>query len=118
MDADTKREREIMGTYNPRDVVIAPFPFHDGRGNKNRPAVVLSAGDNQLLLVPCTSRPADRIPSIRIDLDDFEEGGLDLFDESYILTTDQTWIPVRKILSKKGRLTNEAFMEVKRIARS
>jgi len=106
-----------MGTYRPRDVIIAPFPFNDGRGNKNRPAVILSVENDQLLLAPCSSKPADNVPSVRIDLNDFEEGGLDLFDESYILIIHHARVPTKKILSKKGRLTTEAFMDIKRMLR-
>lgn len=31
-----------MTTFNPRDVVLIPFPFSDLSGTKNRPALIIA----------------------------------------------------------------------------
>jgi hypothetical protein len=98
-----------MNPYRPRDVVIVPFPFQQGEGKKNRPAVVLAVESDQVRLAPCTRRSADGISAVRIDLDDFEEGGLDLFEESNVLIAHHATVPVKKVIKKKGKLTKEAF---------
>ena len=106
-----------MHSYQPRDVVIVPFPFLHGESRKNRPAVVLSVESDTALLAPCTRRAADGISAVSIDLEDFEEGGLDLFEESTVLIAYQTTVPIKKIQKKKGKLTKNAFENIIRAGR-
>ncbi|MDO8841422.1 MAG: type II toxin-antitoxin system PemK/MazF family toxin [Methanocalculus sp.] len=106
-----------MNPYRPRDVVIVPFPFQQGEGKKNRPAVVLAVESDQLLLAPCTRRPADGISAVKIDLEDFEEGGLDLFEESSVLIAHHAKVPVKKVVKKKGRLNEDTFNSIIRPGR-
>lgn len=101
-----------MSSYRQRDVVLAPFSFHKRDSIKVRPAIVLGEESGDLLLAPCSRRKADSLPSITISLDDFEEGGLELFEDSVVLVAHQAHVPKRKIISKKGRLTMEAFERI------
>ena len=98
-----------MGQYTRGDVVIAPVAI-DGRSVvKTRPAVVIATGvQGEVYLCPVSSKPSSDTPSVSISLDDFSHGGLDLFGESYILTSRICSIPCREIIGKKGRLTDEA----------
>jgi len=104
--------RDTMSTYKKRDVVLAPFSFYPGDQPKVRPAIVLSEESGDLLLAPCSRRLPESLSAITIDLDDFEEGGLELFEESVVLVAHLTKMPKRKVISKKGRLTKEAFTKI------
>ncbi len=104
--------RDTMSTYKKRDVVLAPFSFYPGDPPKVRPAIVLSEESGDLLLAPCSRRLPDSLSAITIDLDDFEEGGLELFEESVVLVAHPTKMPKRKVISKKGRLRKEAFEKI------
>lgn len=101
-----------MSSYQQRDVVLAPFSFYQGDSTKVRPAIVLSEEAGTLLLAPCSRRQADSLSAITISLDDFEEGGLELFEDSVVLVAHQAHVPKRKIIKKKGRLTLEAFERI------
>lgn len=101
-----------MGSYRERDVVLAPFSFYPGENAKVRPAIVLLEEQGALLLAPCSRRQAGSVSAITIDLDDFEEGGLELFEESVVLLAHQAKVPKRKVITKKGRLTREAFEKI------
>jgi len=101
-----------MSSYRQRDVVLAPFSFYPGDAPKVRPAIVLSEESGDLLLAPCSRRLPESLSAITIDLDDFEMGGLELFEESVVLVAHQAKIPKRRIISKKGRLTREAFERI------
>lgn len=102
-----------MGTYRRGDVVLATVPFNGYDGAKTRPAIVLAAReDGDLAVCPVSSRPATDAPCIPIGLDDFSEGGLDLFSESFALTSRITVIPAGAVIAKKGRLTADAIDSV------
>ncbi len=74
-----------MGHYTRGDVVIAPVAFEERNGIKTRPAVVIATGrNNEVYVCPVSSKPSFDAPSVPITLDDFSEGGLDLFGESYV----------------------------------
>lgn len=89
------------------DVVLAPLRFGFTGGVKTRPAVVIESCGNKIRLCPVTSRmPKDTAP-VTLELDDFEKGGLSMFDESYILLYDIVELSKREIIGKKGRLTKE-----------
>jgi len=99
-----------MGQYIRGDVVIAPVAIEERGGVKTRPAVVIATGTRgEVYLCPVSSKPPSDSPSVPISLDDFSRGGLDLFGESYILTSRICSIPCRGIIGKKGRLADEAI---------
>lgn len=65
--------------YRRGDVVIVSFPFTDGRGDKARPAVIVSgaryhATRRDLILVPVTSRPPH--DALDYSVADWREAGL------------------------------------------
>ncbi len=102
-----------MGRYLRGDVILAPVAFEERSGAKTRPAVVISATETgNIRICPVSSRPPTDAPCIPISLDDFSEGGLDLFGESYILTTRIRTILSGDVVGKRGRLTQECMASV------
>ena len=102
-----------MGHYFQGDVVIAPVACGDGGGIKTRPAVVIGTGDRgDVYVFPISSKPPSDTHGIPITLDDFSEGGLDLFGESYILTARIFVIRSGAVVGKRGRLTSDSVSSV------
>ena len=102
-----------MGHYIRGDVVIAPVAFEERSGVKTRPAVVIATGrNNEVCLCPVSSKPPSDAPCVPISLDDFSEGGLDLFGESYVLTSRVRMIPSSEVMGKRGRLTEESITSI------
>ena len=102
-----------MGRYLRGDVILAPVAFEERGGVKTRPAVVISAnGNGDVQICPVSSRPPTDAPCVPISLDDFSEGGLDLFAESYVLTTRIRTIRSGEVVGKRGRLTQESMAEI------
>jgi mRNA-degrading endonuclease toxin of MazEF toxin-antitoxin module len=102
-----------MGRYLRGDVILAPVAFEERGGAKTRPAIVISATENgNVQICPVSSRPPTDAPCIPISLDDFSEGGLDLFAESYVLTTRIRTIRSGDVVGKRGRLTQESIAEI------
>lgn len=102
-----------MGRYLRGDVILAPVAFEERGGTKTRPAVVISATDTGTIRIcPVSSRPPTDAPCIPISLDDFSEGGLDLFEDSYILTNRTRTIMSGDVIGKRGRLTQECIASV------
>ncbi len=102
-----------MGHYSSGDVVIASVCFDGKSGVKIRPAMVIGRGErNDIFLCPISSRPATDTLSVPVSLDDFSEGGLDLFGESYVLASHVVRIRCGEIIGKKGRLTEETITTV------
>jgi len=99
-----------MGRYLRGDVILAPVPFEERGGAKTRPAIVISAAENgEMQICPVSSRPPTDGPWIPISLNDFSEGGLDLFSDSYALTTHIRTIRSGEVVCKRGRLTQECL---------
>ena len=99
-----------MGSYLRGDVILAPVAFEERGGAKMRPAIVISAAENgDVQICPVSSRPPTDAPCIPISLNDFSEGGLDLFEESYVLTTRIRTIRSGEVVGKRGRLTQECM---------
>lgn len=66
-----------MGAFASQQVVLLPFPFSDLSASKLRPALLLaSAGRGDWLLCQITSNPYADPRAIRLDEQDFSEGGL------------------------------------------
>jgi mRNA interferase MazF len=102
-----------MGNYSWGDVVIAPVACEERGGVKTRPAVVLGMTEKgDVYLCPVSSKPPSDAPCVSISLDDFSEGGLDLFNESYVLTSRVRMIRSGDVMGKRGRLTQEAFQAI------
>jgi len=99
-----------MTQYSTGDVILARIRIK-GRGEmKVRPAVVIhtSAGGDPLVY-PVSHAPSWDQPSIPLTLHDFTEGGLDIMDESYVLTGQVQKIGISAVIGKKGRLSREAM---------
>ena len=102
-----------MTRYFPGDVVLASMNLSGPGGKKVRPAVVLGECErNSFLLCPVTSHMPERGDFLPLGLDDFEKGGLDLFDESYVLVSEAGPVDGRYILGKKGKLVSSRFKEI------
>jgi mRNA-degrading endonuclease toxin of MazEF toxin-antitoxin module len=97
-----------MGHFVRGDVIIAQVPCFGRTGAKLRPAVVVGSDrNNDLLVIPVSSQPSADSPSLPLSLDDFLEGGLDMFNESYVLFSHVSIIHPRDVVGKRGRLTSE-----------
>ena len=97
-----------MGQYTRGDVVLAPLALENRGVVKTRPAVVIGTGaQDEVWLCPVSSKPSSDAPSVPVSLEDFSRGGLDLFHESYILTSRVCRIRCGEIIGKKGRLSSE-----------
>jgi len=102
-----------MGSYRRGDVVLAPVAFEERGGAKKRPAVVVDAGTSgELQICPVSSKPPSDAPCIPIALDDFSEGGLDMFGVSYVLTSRVRTIRSGEVIGKRGHLTAESIDEI------
>lgn len=102
-----------MGHYTGGDVIIAQVTSFGKGGAKLRPAIVMgSDANNDLIIIPVSSQPSTDSPVIPISLEDFMEGGLDMFSESYILLSHTCTIHPREVVGKRGRLTGEFFDQV------
>ena len=102
-----------MGRYLRGDVILAPVAFEERGGVKTRPAVVISENENgDVQICPVSSSPPTDAPCIPISLNDFSEGGLDLFSDSYILITRVHTIRSGEVVGRRGRLTQECMASV------
>jgi mRNA interferase MazF len=102
-----------MGHYSRGDVVIAPVTCGERGGIKTRPAVVIGTGDRgDVYVCPISSKPPSDTQYVPITLDDFSKGGLDLFGESYILTSKVFVIRSGAVIGKRGHLTSESVSSV------
>ena len=99
-----------MGRYLRGDVILAPVAFEEWGRAKTRPAIVISVAENgDVQICPVSSHPPTDAPCIPISLNDFYEGGLDLFEESYVLTNRIYTIRSGEVVGKRGRLTQECM---------
>ena len=99
-----------MGHYSRGDVVLAPVACEERGSVKTRPAVVIGTKEQgYVYLCPVSSKPSSDAPSMPISLDDFSEGGLDIFGESYVLTSVVRMIRNGDVIGKRGHLTTESL---------
>jgi mRNA-degrading endonuclease toxin of MazEF toxin-antitoxin module len=99
-----------MGSFVRGDVIIAKVPCFGRNTEKLRPAVVVGSDrDNNLIVVPVSSQPSADTPSLTLSLEDFSEGGLDMFNDSFILVSHATKLHPRDVVGKRGHLTEEFF---------
>jgi mRNA interferase MazF len=99
-----------MSQYFRGDVVLISLQLQGKGERKVRPAVVVRAGDRgELVVSPVSSRPPFDEPSEPLALDDFSEGGLDIFGESYVITAGFCRVHTWDVIGKKGKLREEAM---------
>jgi mRNA-degrading endonuclease toxin of MazEF toxin-antitoxin module len=102
-----------MGQYVRGDVILALLSIDEKSPAKIRPAIVVQAGaDGRIRVCPVSSKPPTDAPCIPIALEDFSEGGLDLFGESYVIFSRIRTLHSGDVIGKKGRLTQESLTEI------
>lgn len=95
-----------MGSFREGDVVLAPVSLDNWQAKKIRPLVIIAdAGRNAWETCPVSSTPPSKARSIPLDLQDFDEGGLDIVSTSFILVDISCRIQSSDIIAKKGRLS-------------
>jgi len=100
-----------MKGCRPGDIILAPF--HMGNSTYTRPLVILSmAEEGDIHVCPVSSRPPSDSPALECSIHHFREGGLDLFEASYILIHKHGTISERSIRHKKGTLEPDYFRTV------
>lgn len=104
-----------MGKYLPGDVLLASVALDDRTLPKTRPVVVIrTAEPEKIHVLPVSSKPPSDAPCLPLSIDDFASGGLDLFEESYILTARVVVIRINGVIGKKGRLRGESLAAITR----
>jgi mRNA interferase MazF len=102
-----------MGQYVKGDVLLASVALDDRTLPKTRPVVVIGTEEpGRVHICPVSSKPPSDAPSLPLSLPDFATGGLDLFGESYVMTSRVLIIRSGDVIGKKGRLTKESLAEV------
>jgi mRNA interferase MazF len=106
-----------MSRYLPGDVILVSAAIDDRGGTKIRPAVVVIAGESgEISVCPVSSRPASDSMSIPLSIDDFASGGLDLFSESYVITSRVLVVRSGEVIGKRGRLVPASLAEIISVA--
>lgn len=104
-----------MGQYGKGDVLLASVALDNRSGKKTRPVIVISTTEDGMVhVVPVSSKPPDDAPSTPLSIDDFATGGLDLFTESYVMTSRVVILRRNEVIGKRGRLTAESLAEITR----
>ena len=102
-----------MGQYVKGDVLLASVALDDRTPPKTRPVVVIRTEEpGRIHICPVSSKPPSDAPCLPLTIDDFSTGGLDLFGESYIMTSRVLTLQSRAVIGKKGRLTAESLAEI------
>ena len=102
-----------MGHFQGGDVLLAMVSLDDRSIQKTRPVVVIASdSEGKILVCPISSKPPSDAPGIPVSLDDFSSGGLDIFGESYVLTSRVIALRTGEVLGKKGRLAPGPFSEI------
>jgi mRNA interferase MazF len=102
-----------MGQYVKGDVLLASVALDDRTSPKTRPVVVIRTQEPGMVCIcPVSSKPPSDAPCIPISLDDFSKGGLDLFGESYVMTSRVLTLRFSDVIGKKGRLTAGSIAEI------
>ena len=81
---------------------------------KIRPVVVIETAEKtgRIRICPVSSKPPSDSFCLPLSLDDFMSGGLDLFGESYVMTSRVLTLRSGDVIGKKGRLTAVALAEI------
>lgn len=102
-----------MGQYACGDVLLASVALDNRTPPKTRPVVVIStSGTGEIHVCPVSSKPPTDAPCLPLSIDDFSTGGLDLFSESYVMTSRVVPLRTNEVIGKKGRLYEESFLEI------
>jgi hypothetical protein len=102
-----------MGQYTVGDVLLASVALDDRTPPKTRPVIVIGMEESGLIRIcPVSSKPPSDAPCLPLTIDDFAAGGLDLFSESYIMTSRVLTLRSGAVIGKKGRLNKEALAEI------
>lgn len=102
-----------MGQYVKGDVLLASVALDDRTLPKTRPVVVIGTEEpGRIHICPVSSKPPSDAPSLPLSLSDFATGGLDLFSESYVMTSRVLIIRSGNVIGKNGRLTAESLAEI------
>jgi mRNA interferase MazF len=102
-----------MGLYVKGDVLLASVALDDRTVPKTRPVVVIGTEDpGRIRICPVSSKPPSDAPGLPLSIDDFATGGLDLFGESYVMTSRVLTLTSGNVIGKKGRLTAESLAEI------
>ncbi|MFA4877260.1 MAG: type II toxin-antitoxin system PemK/MazF family toxin [Methanoregula sp.] len=102
-----------MGQYIKGDVLLASVALDDHQMAKTRPVIVVgTSGTGEVHICPVSSKPPTDAPCIPLSIDDFASGGLDLFSESYVMTSRVVTIRSGMVIGKKGRLRKEYIEEI------
>jgi hypothetical protein len=102
-----------MGQYGTGDVLLASVALDDRSPPKIRPVVVIGTNAPGLIRIcPVSSRPPFDAPCLPLTIDNFSHGGLDLFGESYIMTSRVLTIRNTDVIGKKGRLTPDSLADI------
>ncbi len=102
-----------MGQYVKGDVLLASVALDDRTLPKIRPVVVIRTEEpGRVHICPVSSKPPSDAPGLPLTIDDFVTGGLDLFGESYVMTSRVLTLRNGDVIGKKGRLTADAFAEI------
>ena len=102
-----------MGQYGKGDVLLASVALDERTPPKIRPVVVIRVREpGGLHICPVTSKPPTDAPSLPLSIDDFATGGLDLFGESYVMTSRVLIIRSCDVIGKKGRLSMDSLAEI------
>ncbi len=100
-----------MSLYIPGDVILARMRIGGGGERKMRPFLLITqCPDGTLAGYPISRSSSWDQPFLPLGLHDFQEGGLDILDESYVLTAKVTRIGINDVAGKKGRVRRE-FMD-------
>lgn len=103
-----------MATFAKGDVVIVPFPFSVGTGEKNRPAVVVAplafAANTDYLLALITAQNVPDPNIIVLDVTDIDNGALNR--QSYVRPTYLFTVIEARIHLKVGTLRTEKMTQV------
>lgn len=102
-----------MGKYLPGDVLLASVALDDRTIPKTRPVVVIRTEEpDRIHVLPISSKPPSDAPCLPLSIDDFASGGLDLFEESYIMTSRVVVIRINGVIGRRGRLRGESLAAV------
>lgn len=102
-----------MGQYLRGDVLLAPVALDNRTLAKIRPVVVIGTSDDGTIRVcPVSSKAPADAPCLPLSIDDFATGGLDLFGESFVMTSRIVTLRSGDVIGKKGRVTQEYLGEV------
>jgi mRNA interferase MazF len=102
-----------MGQYICGDVLLASIALDKRTSPKARPVVVIrTEPDGTIHICPVSSKPSSDAPCLPLSIDDFATGGLDLFSESYVMTSRITTLQSSDVIGKKGRLTIDSLQEI------